>query len=119
MAESDPQFTGESAPASGGRRRANLRRIALFASVPLLLAAAALTVYLLGRGQVSTDNAYVRQDKVSVSPEIGGEIIEIFVRENQQVKAGDLLFRIDRAPYEIAIAQADAAIAAAQVRMIE
>ena len=42
------------------------------------------------------------------------EIVEVAVRENQQVKEGDLLFRIDPEPYRIAIAQADASIAAAQ-----
>lgn len=119
MAEGDPQFAGEAASTAGRRRRFKLRRIVIFASVPLLLAVAALTHYVLNRDYVSTDNAYVRQNKVSVSPEIAGEITEIFVRENQQVKAGDLLFRIDRAPYDIAIAEADAAIAAAQVKMIE
>ena len=40
------------------------------------------------------------------------------MRENQQVRAGDLLFRIDPEPFRIAIAQADAAIAAAQVKVI-
>jgi membrane fusion protein (multidrug efflux system) len=66
---------------------------------------------------VSTDNAYVRQDKVSVSAEVGGKIIEVAVRENQHVKAGDLLFRIDPEPYRLAIAEAEAAIANAEARL--
>jgi membrane fusion protein (multidrug efflux system) len=66
---------------------------------------------------VSTDNAYVQQDKVSISAEVGGRIIDVAVRENDVVNAGDLLFRIDPEPYRIAIEQADAAIAAAQVRV--
>jgi len=66
---------------------------------------------------VSTDNAYVQQDKVSISAEVGGRIVDVAVRENDVVKEGDLLFRVDPAPYRIAIEQADAAIAAAQVRV--
>src|SRR3546814_5507689 len=44
-----------------------------------------------------------------------GRIVAVYVKENQQVKAGDLLYRIDAEPYEIAIAQANAQIAQAQV----
>ena len=63
---------------------------------------------------MATDNAYVQQDKVSISAEVGGKIVAVAVREGQIVKAGDVLFTVDDAPYRIQIAQADAAIAAAQ-----
>ncbi len=120
MAESDAQFAVESAmpmpvrPSRGQR----LRRIALMLLVPLLLIGGAAWYYKSREFIVTTDNAYVQQDKVSVSAEISGRIIEVGVRENQRVQAGDLLFRIDPEPYRIAIAQADAAIAAAQVRVV-
>lgn len=92
-------------------------RIALIGSVPLLLAAGGVAYYIANDHYVSTDNAYVQQDKVSISAEVGGRIVEVAVRENQNVNAGDLLFRIDPQPYRIAIEQADASIAAAQVRV--
>jgi membrane fusion protein (multidrug efflux system) len=60
----------------------------------------------------------VQQDKVSIAAEIGGRIVEVGVRENQHVNAGDLLFRIDPDPFKIAVAQAEAAIAAAQVKVV-
>ena len=63
--------------------------------------------YILNNHYVTTDNAYVQQDKVSVSAQVTGEIVEVVVHENQQVKQGDLLFRIDPEPFRIAIAQAD------------
>ena len=91
-----------------------LRRIALMAIVPLLVIGGGLTYWLSLAGKVSTDNAYVQQDKVAVSAEVGGQIVAIAVREGQQVKAGDLLFSIDPEPYRIQVAQADAAIASAQ-----
>ena len=93
------------------------RRI-LMVSVPLLLVIGGTIYYIANDHFVSTDNAYVQQDKVSVSAEVGGRIIEVAVKENQQVKAGDLLFRMDPEPYRIAVAQADASIASAQVRRV-
>jgi membrane fusion protein (multidrug efflux system) len=120
MAEGDLQFeTRLAEPESPARPRgARLRQIALMASVPLVLIAGAVWYYFANQHYVSTDNAYVRQDKVSVSPLVTGNLVEVRVRENQMVRAGDLLFRIDPEPFRIAIAQADASIAAAQVKVV-
>ncbi len=89
----------------------------LMLSVPLILAGAAGYVWLTGGQYVSTDNAYVNQDKVSISADVAGRIVEVAVRENQPIKAGDLLFRIDPDPYRIALQQSDAALAAAHVQV--
>ena len=89
----------------------------LFISLPLVLICGAIGYFIANDHYVSTDNAYVQQDKVSISAEVGGRIVEVLVRENQQVRAGDLLFRIDPEPYQLAERQADAAIAQAQVRL--
>lgn len=114
MANADPQMDVKSDAPAKPRR---LARLALLGSVPLLLVGGATAYYLANDHYVSTDNAYVQQDKVSISAEVGGRIVEVAVHENDVVNAGDLLFRIDPAPYRIAIEQADAAIAAAQVRV--
>ena len=100
MAESDPTFDGPVAEvASPSRERwRHVRRIALMASVPLVLAIGAYFYYKSTENIITTDNAYVQQDKVSVSAEVTGEITEVLVRENQTVRAGDLLFRIDAEP---------------------
>ena len=87
----------------------------LMFGVPLIIIAIAGYVWSQSGRVVSTDNAYVAQDKVSVSSDVGGRIVAVNVAENQIVKAGDVLFRIDPAPYRIAVSQADAAIAGAQV----
>lgn len=122
MAESDPKFelaeVGPEAPADKPARARRWPRLLLMASLPLLLIAAVVTYYKLNDHYVSTDNAYLQQDKISVSAELGGRIVEVGVKENQHVNAGDLLFRIDPEPYNIAMAQADAAIASAQVRVV-
>jgi membrane fusion protein (multidrug efflux system) len=90
-------------------------RLVLMLSVPLLIAAIGAYLYLTSGRYVSTDNAYVQQDKISVSAEVTGPIMEVAVKENQLVKRGDLLFRIDPRPYRIALEQAEAQIASAQV----
>jgi membrane fusion protein (multidrug efflux system) len=90
-------------------------RLILMLSVPLLIALVGGYMWLTSGRYISTDNAYVQQDKVSVSAEIAGPIAEVLVRENQHVKRGDLLFRIDPRPYRIALEQAEAQIAGAQV----
>ena len=92
-------------------------RLALLVSVPLLLILVGGYFWLTSGRFVSTDNAYVQQDKVSVSSDVAGRIVAVNARENQPVKAGDVLFRIDPDPYRIAVAQADASIANAQVQV--
>jgi membrane fusion protein, multidrug efflux system len=92
-------------------------RIALMLSVPLLLAGVGAWLWLTSGQSVSTDNAYVKQDMVSISPEIGGRITFVGVEENQRVAAGTLLFRIDEEPFRIALAEADAEIAGAEARV--
>ncbi len=120
MADRDPQIVTERAQAvqehQQGKQKKWLRPV-LMVSVPLALVGAGAAYYLANDHYVSTDNAYVQQDKVSVSAEVNGRIVDVAVRENQTVKAGDLLFRIDPEPYQLAAAQADATIASAQVRL--
>jgi membrane fusion protein (multidrug efflux system) len=125
MAEQDPQITVDraqalepEAPPAPAKAPRRWGKLALMAVVPLLVAIGAVVYWQGLQGKVSTDNAYVQQDKVSISAEVGGKIVEVAVHENQQVKAGDLLFRIDPAPYRIQIAQADAAIASAQANAV-
>ena len=92
-------------------------RPVLMLSVPLLLILVGGYFWLTSGRYVSTDNAYVQQDMVSVAPEVNGVIAEVLVRENQRVRRGELLFRIDPRPFRIALAQADAQIAAAEVQV--
>lgn len=127
MADADPKIKPQAdkvaaanviesveAPAPKQRRWG---RIGLMAVVPLLIAAVAGYFYLTGGRYVSTDNAYVQQDTISISPDVSGRIVDVRVKENQQVKAGDVLFVIDPEPYKLALAQADAALATARVQV--
>ncbi len=119
MADADPGIVSQVAATPEVPRRVHrLRKVALMAAVPLFLVAGVVWYYVANDHYVSTDNAYVRQDKISISAELSGRIVEVGVRENERIRAGQLLFRIDPEPYRIAMAQADASIAAAQVKVI-
>lgn len=95
----------------------SVRRLVLMFAVPILLIAAVSVYYVTHLNVVSTDNAYVQRDKVSISAEVGGRIVEVAVRENQHVDAGDLLFRLDRESFELAVAEAAAAVASAEAQL--
>ena len=61
-----------------------------------------------------TDNAYVRGDITQISPKVSGHIASVTVKDNQPVKAGDLLFQIDDRDFRARLLQAKAALAARQ-----
>lgn len=61
--------------------------------------------------EVDTDNAYVKADRILIAPQVGGRVVEVAVSQNQPVKRGDLLFKIDTDPLEIAVAQNEALVA--------
>ncbi|WP_440221971.1 HlyD family secretion protein [Dokdonella sp. MW10] len=97
----------DTAPAA--KRRGN--RL-LWIAGPLAVAVVAGWFYLHSGRYASTDNAYVQADLVTIAPQVGGRVVEVAVRENQAVKQGDLLFRIDPEPLQIAVDQMEAQIAA-------
>ena len=74
-------------------------------------AAIAMVVTLLQwETRPQTDDATVRANFVGIAPQVNGHIVELHVRDNQQVKEGDLLFLIDPRPYEIALERARATL---------
>ena len=109
-----PQAAEAQAPAP---KKRGSRRIVLMIVVPLVLVVAGAWFYLTGGRYQDTDNANVEQAKVSLSADIAGRITAVNVAENQTVKAGDVLFTIDPQPYQIALDQANAALATARVNV--
>lgn len=121
MAEADPVIetdTATPAPAPPEtKRKRRWGRLALMLAVPLALLVAGGFYWLSLQGKITTDNAYLQQDKVAVSALVGGEIVEVFVKDGDRVEEGQLLFRIDPEPYRLQIARANAAIASAQANV--
>lgn len=93
------------------KRSNGVKRFVLLLLIPTLLIVAGFFVYLHGGRIIETDNAYVKADKVPISPEISGVVKHVSVRENQWVEEGDLLFSLDPEPFEVAVAKAEAKLA--------
>jgi len=93
------------------------RRHLVAAGGGLTLAAGAafgLHWWSTGRFMIATDNAYVRADVVTIAPRVAGNVIEVAVADNQRVRAGDILIRIDDRDYRARVEQAEGAVAAAK-----
>jgi membrane fusion protein (multidrug efflux system) len=91
-------------------------RTILMLVVPALLLVGGGYYWLTSGKSVSTDDAQVKQDIVSVSPQVNGQVVQVFVRNGMHVKKGDVLFRIDPQPYQVALEQAQAQLAAASLQ---
>ena len=92
-------------------------RLVLLVLVPLLAAVAGLFIYLSGGRWIVTENAYVKNDIVQVSPVVAGRVVEVAVEDHVRVDAGQLLFSIDPAPFRIALAEAEAEMATVAYRL--
>jgi membrane fusion protein (multidrug efflux system) len=84
------------------------RRFLLLVALPIAVAIGGFVFYLNGGRYVGTDDAYVGAQKVLITPEISGKIDKVVVKEGQHVNAGDVLFEIDRQPFQFALDQAKA-----------
>jgi membrane fusion protein (multidrug efflux system) len=69
--------------------------------------------WTVGRFQVSTDDAYVKADNTTIAPKVSGYLSQVPVGDNQHVKSGQVLARIDDRDFRVALDQAKADVAAA------
>jgi membrane fusion protein (multidrug efflux system) len=69
-----------------------------------------VTLWLTGGRYVSTDDAYVHAQKLAVSTDVSGLVKEVDVKEGDRVRKGQVLFRLDPVPFQIAVANARAAL---------
>ncbi len=81
---------------------------------PLAAVIMGLAIYFTGGRFVATDNAYIKSEKIEVSADISGRVIEVSVRENQLLGKGAPMFRIDPEPFQIALERAQAQLAFAR-----
>jgi RND family efflux transporter MFP subunit len=87
-----------------------LRRFALTGVVVLVALWTGTRLWDYYMNEPWTRDGHVRADVVPVAPDVSGFVTEVLVTDNQQVHRGDVLFRIDRARYEIALKQAEAVL---------
>jgi len=82
------------------------RYIIIFAAIVITIIAGAI-LWNASHYQ-STDDAYVESHMVRVAPRVSGQIIDVYIDDNQKIKEGDLVARIDDTDYQVKFAQADA-----------
>jgi membrane fusion protein, multidrug efflux system len=98
-------------------KKFNLRKLLMAGAAVAVLAGAAWygwDYWTVGQYLVSTDDAYVKADNTTVAPKISGYLHEVLVGDNERVKAGQALARIDPRDFRVALDQAKADVAAAQ-----
>jgi membrane fusion protein (multidrug efflux system) len=98
----------DTAPAPARKRRVPLW---LWVAGPLAVAGFFGWEWIQSAREIGTDNAYVKAERILIAPQVGGRVVEVAVAQNQPVKKGDLLFRIDSQPLQIAVAQNEALLA--------
>jgi Multidrug resistance efflux pump len=104
--------------ASSKRKKSNLRRLVALAVLAVAVIGGA-TYWWLNRGLVSTDDAFIDGNAVTLSPQVGGKVLRLLIDDNQPVKAGDLLLEIDPRDYEAARDSAKAQLARAEAAEAE
>ncbi len=109
--------TASPAPQAAPPRKRRSGRYLLMAVLPLALAVGGSWFYVTGGRFQETENANIRQPRVTMASQVAGRLTEVRVADNAAVRAGDVLFVIDPAPYRIALAQADAALAGARLQV--
>jgi len=97
--------------------RAVLKRFLVVGAAVAALGAAGYfghNYWTVGRFAVSTDDAYVKADNTTIAPKVAGYVAAVLVGDNEPVKAGQILARIDDRDFKVAFEQAQADVAAAQ-----
>jgi membrane fusion protein, multidrug efflux system len=104
----------QDAPVRGLRERL---RLPLMIGAPVIAGVVALYFYLASVGYESTDDAYLRAAQVSISPNVSGRVTEVDVHDNQPVRRGETLIRLDERPFRIAVEDARARVANARLQV--
>jgi membrane fusion protein (multidrug efflux system) len=100
--------------------RAQLRKLLLAGAAVAALSGAVWygwDYWTVGRFLVSTDDAYIKADNTTIAPKVSGYLTDVLVGDNERVKAGEVLARIDDRDFKVALDQAKADVAAARATL--
>jgi membrane fusion protein (multidrug efflux system) len=104
-------------PAAKSAKTARFKRLLMATAAVAVLAGASWygwDYWTVGRFLVSTDDAYVKADNTTVAPKVSGYLREVLVGDNERVRGGQVLARIDDRDFKVALDQARADVAAAE-----
>src|SRR6202165_2251100 len=114
---SDKTIANEAAPAPAAVKKFNFRKALMTGAAIAVLTGAAWygwNYWTVGQYLVSTDDAYVKADNTTVAPKVSGYLHEVLVGDNERIKTGQVLARIDDRDFKVALDQAKADVAAAR-----
>jgi membrane fusion protein (multidrug efflux system) len=115
LVEEMPQTQAERRTPAPARPRSRAKYVVLL--VLLIAAGAAAAAYVHFQDRVSTDDATVDGHISAVAPKVSGNVIEVLVKDNQPVKAGDVLVRIDPRDFQAKVLQTKASVMQAESQL--
>ena len=116
-AETAKQLIANPEAAKPPAAKGKLRRLLMTGAALALLAGGAWygwDYWTVGRFQISTDDAYVKADNTAIAPKVSGYLSAVLVGDNENVRAGQILARIDERDFKVALDQSKADVAAAE-----
>lgn len=116
MNDSTNTTTNTQAPAVEQTRAQKLRKPIMIGGVALIVGIAAWFYFTGGRYE-STDDAYVNAARVSISTNVPGRVVDLRVHDNQRVRKGDLLFKLDDRPFQLKVNAARARLSNAKLQV--
>jgi len=117
MSAQTPDLEARAREGSAARgTRLQRLRWPLMLIAPVILAAA-IYFYLAGGRYQSTDDAYTQAATVSISSNVAGRVLEVYVHDNEIVKRGESLYLLDDAPFRIAVSDAEARLASTRLQI--
>ncbi|MBV9264736.1 MAG: HlyD family secretion protein [Acidobacteriaceae bacterium] len=118
QAQADEQHDSEARRRPVNPRRKRTVRFVLLAILVVAIIAA-IPIYAYYTARESTDDAQVDGHLIPISPRVSGTIVSVLVNDNEPVKAGQELVRLDPADFQVTVQQAEAAVATAEANTSE
>jgi membrane fusion protein (multidrug efflux system) len=115
LAADQNAFVAAAAPVAA--RKINFRKLLSTGAALAVLAGVAWygwDYWTVGQYLVATDDAYVRADSTTIAPKVAGYLLDVLVKDNERVRTGQVLARIDDRDFKVALDQAEADVAAAR-----